>query len=82
MSEERLARIEAKLDDTNEHLGSIDVSLAEMRVDVAYHIKRSDSLEEQVVPLSNLRKEMKGVIKLIYLISALAAIVEAIRALK
>ena len=82
MDDKKLDKIDSKIDRLDEHLARIDVSLAEMRVDVAYHIKRSDSLEEQVVPLSNLRKEMKGVIKLIYLISALAAIVEAIRALK
>ena len=82
MADSTLDRIEKKLDDQNEHLGSIDVSIAEIKVDVAHHIKRTDDLQAEVTPLSDLRKEIKGVIKLIYLISAIAAIVEAIRLFK
>lgn len=50
------------------------------------HMKRSDALEEQteelknqVTPLIDLRTEIKGAVKLIYFMAAVAAIVETAR---
>jgi hypothetical protein len=48
MDEHRLARIEIKLDDLAEHLGSIDVTLAKQHESLKMHMRRSDMLEKQV----------------------------------
>jgi hypothetical protein len=78
--DKRLERIEQKLDDQNEHLASIDATLQAQAIHLEHHIKRTDKLEDMVLPLNDLRKEIKFIIKVIYFISAVAAIIEAIRA--
>ena len=89
MDERRLERIEVKLDDVIGDLSTMNVTLTKQAaildkqsaiLDV--HVKRTDELQAQVVPLTDLRKEMKGVVKLIYLIAALAAIIECVRLFK
>ena len=80
--DKRLERIEKLLDDQNEHLASIDTTLAEQALDLKYHVKRTNKLEEMVLPLHNLRNEIKFVIRIVYFVSAIAAIVECIRAFK
>lgn len=65
MEQQRLDRIEKRLD-------SIDDNLAR-------HMKRSDALEAQVAPMLELRTEIKGVVKLIKFVSAIAAIAECFR---
>lgn len=49
MSEEkRLERIEAKIDDISDHMGSIDVTLAMQHESLKNHIRRTEALEKQL----------------------------------
>lgn len=53
MSDSRLGRIEEKIDSIADRLNSIDVTLAKQEQQLAYHIRRTDLLEEQVKPISD-----------------------------
>lgn len=77
MDDRRLEKIEKNLDETVEHLVSIDKTLAEQSVILAHHVKRSDMLEKQIEPVHNLMQEMKGVVKIFKYIGVLATILEA-----
>lgn len=74
--DQRLERIEKSLDDTVEHLVSIDKTLAEQQVILAHHVRRSDMLEKQIEPVHNLMQEMKGVVKIFKYVGLLATILE------
>jgi hypothetical protein len=67
-SEKRLDRIETRLD-------SIDANLER-------HMKRSDALEAQVQPVTNLMMEIKGIVKFFKFLALLIGILEALRMLK
>ena len=58
MLNERLDRLDNKLDAVQEHMGQIDVTLAQNTKDIAYHIKRTDALEQRVEQVAD---EMKPV---------------------
>ena len=60
-------------------LSEIKTDIAEMKVDLKHHVKRTDDLQKMVEPLVDLRKEIKGAINLIYLLAAIAAIIETAR---
>jgi hypothetical protein len=66
-------------DKAKKDIAKIQVDIAEIKVDLKHHVKRTDDLQNMVQPLVDLRREIKGVVKLIYLISALATIVECAR---
>lgn len=51
MSDERLIRIEEKLDKVLEQQGEMKTVQAEQAVDLKHHIKRTDLLEKQVAGL-------------------------------
>lgn len=82
MDDKRLERIEQKLDDTNEHLASIDKTLTAQHVSIDYHIKRTDLVEDRLEPLEKHVAEVSGVVKFIKLLTGLAALVEIYRMFK
>ena len=51
MNDDRLSRIEAKVDSVVDRLGSIDKTLAAQHVSLKQHMRRSDALEAQVKPI-------------------------------
>ncbi len=59
MDDKRLTRIEEKLDDTNDHLSSIDVTLAEQSLILKEHQRRSLANERIAATLAD---ELKPVI--------------------
>jgi hypothetical protein len=78
----RLERIEKKLDHGNEHLASIDVTLALQHESLRLHMKRSDQLEAIVRSLKTKSDRMDGAIKMLGLVATLLTILEGFRALK
>jgi hypothetical protein len=80
--EQRLIRLEAKIDDSNEHLASIDLTIALQHESLRLHMKRSDQLEEIVKTLKTKSDMTSGAIKMLGLVATILAILEAIRALK
>lgn len=51
MDDRRLERIEKKLDDSNEHLASIDVTLAAQHASLKEHIARTEQIEKELQPI-------------------------------
>jgi hypothetical protein len=77
MDEHRLIRIEAKIDDQNSHLASIDTTLMAQHVSLRDHVRRTALLEAELKPIKRHVNMVDGAIKLVILLAAVAAIVEA-----
>lgn len=72
MADDRhLTRIEKKIDDQNERLASIDITLATQAVQLAEHIKRSDMLEAKMEPVEKHVALMNAGAKIIAVASAI-----------
>ena len=76
--EDRIIRIESKIDKVVDHLGSIDSTLAAQHESLKIHIKRSDLLEAQVEPLKTHVAMVAGALKLIGVIVAACGAIEGI----
>lgn len=78
MDDKRLERIETKLDDTNEHLASIDVTLASQHVSLKHHIRRTELLEKELAPIKRHVDMVNGALKLLGILASILAITETI----
>ncbi len=63
MSDDRLSRIEAKVDSVVDRLGNIDKTLAAQHVSLKQHMRRSDALEAQVKPMQEHVMAVNGAVK-------------------
>ncbi len=77
--DKRLARIEQKIDDQNEHLGSIDTTLVQQHVILAEHIRRTELLEKDIQPIKRHVYMVQGAFALITLISLLIGIWQVLK---
>lgn len=75
--DKQLNRIEEKLDKVADRLTSIDVTLGRQEEQLAYHIKRTDMLEEQLAPVKTHVAMVNGALKLVGILGVLGAIIEA-----
>jgi hypothetical protein len=83
MEKDRLDRIENKIDDLNDKVGSIDVTLAVNTEQLKIHIHRTDLLEKAIVPLQKKEQMVEGVLKFVGIVSLVLGVVyTAIRVLK
>jgi len=80
-TDERIIRIENKIDKVVEHIGSIDVTLAAQYVSLADHIRRTELLEKDVAPIKAHVNMVHGVLKLAGLLATLGVILEGVMAL-
>lgn len=78
MSDDKLHRIESKIDHITEKISSIDVTLAKQSVILDEHVKRSTQLENRMEPVEKHVNMINGAFKLIGLMATLAAIAECI----
>lgn len=78
MSDERLVRIEDKIDKLADRLGSIDKTLVRQEDQLAYHIKRTDLLEAKVAPLEAAKLNFEGAGKLVGVLVGGLSIIAAI----
>lgn len=77
MSEDkRLERIEAKIDDLNDHLGSIDVTLGQQHISLKEHIRRTSILEDEFKPIKKHVNMVEGGFKLLGILASVAAVFE------
>lgn len=76
--DEKLDKIHEKLDKFDIRLNDINVIQAVMQKDVAYHIKRTDLLEGNLLPIQKKYQMMLGVIKFVGLLMAASGALEAI----
>ncbi len=81
MDDKRLERIERKLDDSNDHLASIDVTLAMQHESLRDHIRRTTLLEQELRPIKKHVDMVSGVLKFIVIIGVILGIVAAIQSL-
>lgn len=72
----RLERIEAKQDDTNEHLSSIDKTLSSQAAILGEHIRRTELLENEFRPVRKFTYMVQGALALVLGLGAVWAIVE------
>ena len=77
--DKRLDRIEIKLDEVAQRLGSIDSTLAAQQVSLDEHIRRTEILESDIKPVKKHVNMIEGAIKFIGLLAMFAAIIEGIR---
>jgi hypothetical protein len=81
MEDQRLERIENKLDKAAEHLSSIDSTLAAQHVSLKEHIRRTAILEIEMKPVKNHVAVVNGILKLVGLIAAIGGGIEGVVAL-
>lgn len=74
--DERNNRIEAKLDKVVDNIGSINTTLAAQHESLKDHIRRTEILEEKIIPLEKHSAMAIGVIKFMGLSGALAAMIK------
>jgi hypothetical protein len=67
-----------KLDKITDKMADIDINIVEIRKDLNYHIKRTDLLEKQVVPVWTMFKAGSFVLGLASILSAIFAILRYI----
>lgn len=73
--DEKLDRIELKIDKVSDHIAEINVTLAKQEEQLSYHIKRTNLLEEKLDPVENHVAMISGAFKLITLLAALISII-------
>jgi hypothetical protein len=77
--DKRLARIEMKLDDTNDHLSAIDGTLREQHVSLKEHMRRTALIEQELQPIKKHVNMVQGVIAFLTILATIAAIITAFR---
>ena len=77
--DKKLERIELKLDDANEHMQSIDITLQEQHLTLKEHIRRTEVLEKAVGPIKRDIDMFKGAVALIGLLATIAGIIAIIK---
>lgn len=74
--DKRLERIEKKIDDSNEHLSSIDITLAEQHISLREHVRRTNLLEQEIRPIKVHVSRVEGALKLLAIMASLIALIE------
>lgn len=78
MNNDQWDKLDSKLDKIQEHMASVDVTLAKQEVSLAEHMKRSDLLEESV---SFLRKDFTPVQRHVIIVTGLLRLIGVLSAL-
>lgn len=81
MNDERFSRLEDKLDIVIEKIGSVDKTLAAQHVSLVEHIRRTELLEQAVIPIQTHVVQVQGVAKFFGALAVLAGILEGFTAL-
>lgn len=78
MSDERLPRMEDKLDKVDEKLGQINVTLAAQHESLKMHMYRTELLEKAIEPIQAHMSAVSGALKLVGFIAVLGGIIESV----
>jgi hypothetical protein len=81
VADDRLDRIETKIDHIIDRVGSIDTTLATQHISLTEHMRRTALLEEAIKPLVKHDTMTMGFIKLIVLVATIFTGVEGLLAL-
>lgn len=74
----RLERIENKIDETADHMASIDVTLGQQHISLREHIRRTNALEAELKPIKRHVYMIEGFFKVLGVLASIAVIIEAI----
>ena len=58
---EEMGKVQDKLDAAREDIAKINATLAGQAVDIAHHIKRTDTLQDQVTQATKFMSMLKGI---------------------
>ncbi len=78
-NDERLKRMEDKIDKVVDSVHEINITLAAQHISLETHIKRTNILEKKLEPVERHVSMVQGAIKLIMIVSAIAAAVVALK---
>jgi len=78
MSDDRLYRIEDKIDKISDRVSSIDKTLAEQHLSLKEHIKRTNLLEAEVRPIKKHVTMLQGAMRLIGALAGASALIKII----
>ncbi len=76
MDDKRLERIESKIDDTHDHLVSIDLTLNAQHISLREHIRRTAILEREIAPIKRHVNRVEGALKLAAAASIIISVIE------
>lgn len=76
MEDNRLERIEQKVDKIDETLQTVNIVLAKQHVVLEEHVRRTNLLEQELKPVKLHVDRVEGVVKFLGLVGVLAAIIE------
>lgn len=79
--DKRLERIEKKVDDSNDHLASIDATLSAQHVSLKEHMRRTALLEADIRPIKRHVDMMSGALKLLGAVALIVGIIEGLMVL-
>lgn len=77
--EKQIDKLESKIDKIDERLDKIDVHLAAYNEQLKIHIKRSETLEEELKPIKSHVTLMNNLAKIIVFLGVLAGIYSALK---
>ena len=79
--DKRFDKLEEKLDKIADDISDMKVVQASQAVDLKYHIKRTDQIENSLVPLMEKKLQLDGIFKLMGMVgSGLGLLIGAIKA--
>lgn len=78
MVDDKLTRIENKIDKIHDRINAIDVTLAQQHESLVHHIKRTDLLENKIAPIEKQLILWQGAGKLVSWIAVIAAAIAGI----
>lgn len=71
--EKRFDKLEEKLDKISTDLADIKIVQAEQAKDLKYHIKRTNQIEDKLIPLVEVKNKLDGAFKVIGYVASFAA---------
>jgi len=74
-NDKRIERIEAKVDTIQETIGEINTTLALQHESLREHMHRTSLLEEELLPIRKTLNKAEGIIDLLLVLAAVAALV-------
>lgn len=75
MSDDKLTRIEDKIDLLAERLNSVDKTLVKQHEQLAYHIRRTDLLEAEVKPISEHVSFIRVTVRIVGILALVAGVI-------
>lgn len=72
----KLDKIDVKLDRCDQRLDKIDIGNTEMKQDLKYHIKRTDMLEDILLPIKTRHDQIVGMAKFAGAVGTVVGLIE------